>query len=246
MNTVHSSCVFASEWDEKCQQSYELNYGIKPWGDITKIDEEEIPEHDLICAGFPCQAFSISGKRLGFADTRGTLFFDVARIAKHHLPKAMILENVKNFARHDQGNTLRVVISTLNEMGYQTFHQVLNASYFGVPQKRERIFIVAFREDLNVKNFTLPTRFGTPISLQDLLLPDSETSNYVIDREDVLFKDSVMIERDLYGHYPQKSIRLGIVNKGGQGERIYSPLGHAITLSAYGGADQIKSKDSSL
>tara|TARA_Y100000310_G_scaffold329213_1_gene398617 strand:- start:678 stop:1649 length:972 start_codon:yes stop_codon:yes gene_type:complete len=235
MNTVQSTCVFASEWDEKCKQTYSLNYEMTPHGDITEVNEEEIPPHDLICAGFPCQAFSISGKQLGFADTRGTLFFDVARIAKHHQPKAMILENVKNFARHDQGNTLRVVISTLNEIGYQVFHQVLNASHFGAPQKRERVFIVALRKDLNARNFVFPTSSGEPTKLEDMLLPDFATSNYVINREDVYLKDSVVISKDASGHYPQRPIRLGIVNKGGQGERIYSPLGHAITLSAYGG-----------
>jgi len=153
MSSFGAECVFASEWDKKCQDVYRKNYNMDVYGDITKIDEKDIPPHDVICAGFPCQAFSVSGKQLGFQDTRGTLFFDVARIAKHHKPKVLLLENVKNFAKHDNGNTLKVVESTLQDLGYSVYHKVLNASNFGVPQKRERVYIVAFRGDLNINNF---------------------------------------------------------------------------------------------
>lgn len=235
MESFGANCVFASEWDKNSKYIYEKNYGIKPYGDITKIDEAEIPDHDVICAGFPCQAFSISGKRLGFEDTRGTLFFDVARIAKYHKTKLLILENVKNFAKHDNGKTLKVVKSTLDDMGYSVFHKVLNASYFGVPQKRERIYIIAFLKELNIKKFAFPTGFGNPVALKDILLPEHEVAQFHKIREDVVLKESVSIEKDMFGYYPQKPIRLGIVNKGGQGERIYSPFGHAVTLSAYGG-----------
>ena len=235
MGSFGAECVFASEWDKDCQDTYESNYGMRPYGDITQIEAEEIPAHDVICAGFPCQAFSISGKQRGFEDTRGTLFFDVVRIAKHHKPKVMILENVKNFETHDGGNTLQVVKESLDELGYSVFHKVLNASHFGVPQKRERIFIVAFREDLGVRDFTFPSSYGTATTLQEFLLSAEETDSLIINREDIQLKESVAISRDMFGNYPQKSIRVGTVNKGGQGERIYSPLGHAITLSAYGG-----------
>lgn len=235
MNAFGAECVFASEWDKDCQAVYQDNYGIKPTGDITEIAAEDIPAHDVLCAGFPCQAFSISGKQLGFQDTRGTLFFDVARIAKHHQPKLLFLENVKNFARHDEGRTLQTVESVLQELGYTVFHQVLNASNFGVPQKRERIYILAFRNDLNIQRFNFPISSNEPMRLIDYCLPDKDTEEYVIQRDDIQMKDSVTVEPDILGSYPQKPIRIGTVNKGGQGERIYHPYGHAITLSAYGG-----------
>src|SRR5699024_2384349 len=117
-------------------------------GDITKIDEKDVPEHDLLVGGFPCQAFSVAGKREGFADTRGTLFFDIARIAAEKKPKALLLENVKGLINHDKGNTLDTMIKTLNDIGYIVDFDILNSKYFGVPQNRERIFIVAIREDL--------------------------------------------------------------------------------------------------
>ena len=130
LKKTNSECVFASEWDKNCQEVYEQNFNIKPYGDITKIDAKDIPSHDLLCAGFPCQAFSISGKRLGFSETRGTLFFDVARIVKFHKPKVIFLENVKNFLNHDNGKTINVVRSTLEDLNYNVFYSLLNASNF--------------------------------------------------------------------------------------------------------------------
>jgi DNA (cytosine-5)-methyltransferase 1 len=230
-----AKCVFASEWEPKCQEIYLHNYGILPEGDITKIPESTIPKHDILCAGFPCQAFSISGKQLGFKDTRGTLFFDVARIANYHQPKILILENVKNFARHDHGKTLQVVENTLTEIGYNVFSQVLNASYFGVPQKRERIYILGFRKDLQVENFDFPQSYGKPTKLIDFCLADSETKEFIINRTDLKLKKNIDLTTDIFGNYPQKPIRIATINKGGQGERIYHQNGHAITLSAYGG-----------
>ena len=235
MDSVGANCVFASEWDKDCQKTYELNYGIHPAGDITQIAAEDIPQHDVLCAGFPCQAFSISGKQKGFQDTRGTLFFDVLRIAAFHKPKLLFLENVKNFARHDGGRTLKSVKAHLQDLGYTVFHQVLNASNFAVPQKRERIYILAFRDDLKVNNFTFPTAFGKETQLIDYCLEDDQTADYVIQRDDIVMKDNYVVESDSHGRYPQRSIRIGTINKGGQGERIYHPYGHAVTLSAYGG-----------
>lgn len=230
-----AKCIFSSEWDKDCQEVYFANFGEKPYGDITKISESEIPNHDILCAGFPCQAFSISGKQMGFKDTRGTLFFEIARIAKYHLPKLLFLENVKNFERHDKGNTLKVVIDTLNEINYDVFYKVLNASFFGVPQKRERIYILAFRKDLKVKSFDFPVNINKSTKLIDFCLPDQFTNKYIIKRKDIKLKERVKIDVDIFGNYPQKPIRIGTVNKGGQGERIYHKCGHAITLSAYGG-----------
>lgn len=235
MSSFGATCVFASEWDKDCQYTYEENYGMKPHGDITQIDEKEIPAHDVICAGFPCQAFSISGKQQGFEDSRGTLFFDVARIAKYHQPKILLLENVKNFEKHDNGNTLRTVKATLDEIGYNFFSQVLNASHFGVPQKRERIFMLAVRKDLNIESFTFPSSTNKTTMLKTFLDSKEQHQHLTIQRDDIKFKENIKIIPDMFGNYPQKPIRVGTVNKGGQGERIYSPQGHAITLSAYGG-----------
>ena len=119
--------IYASEWDKDAAEVYEKNFKIKPEGDITKIDAASIPDHDILCAGFPCQAFSISGKKEGFNDSRGTLFFDVARIVKEKQPKIVFLENVKNLEGHDNGRTLKVIISTLKELGYEPYYKVLNA-----------------------------------------------------------------------------------------------------------------------
>src|SRR5690625_3189053 len=149
LNKLGGTCVFASEFDKFAQQSYTALYGDEHLhGDITKIDEKDVPEHDLLVGGFPCQSFSVAGKRKGFDDTRGTLFFEIARIAAEKKPKALLLENVKGLINHDKGNTLDTMIKTLNDIGYVVDFDVLNSKYFGVPQNRERIFIVAIRKDL--------------------------------------------------------------------------------------------------
>jgi DNA (cytosine-5)-methyltransferase 1 len=140
--------VFASEIDKFATQSYTTLYGQRPQGDITQILEYDIPDHDLLVAGFPCQSFSLAGKRLGFMEARGTLFFDVARIAKEKQPPKIILENVKGLVSHDKGETLDTIIEILNSIGYTVDFNVLNTKYFDLPQNRERIFIIAIRDDL--------------------------------------------------------------------------------------------------
>ena len=159
--------VFSSEIDKYAKITYEANFGEIPSGDITQIDEKDIPPHDIILAGFPCQAFSIAGKRRGFEDTRGTLFFDVARIAKYHKPKVIFLENVKGFKNHDKGNTFKVVKKTLEDLGYRVFAEVINAKYFGVPQNRERIYIIAFLD--HSIDFKFPTPPNISIKVGDIL-----------------------------------------------------------------------------
>ena len=146
-------CVFSSEWDEQARKTYYANYGDVPFGDITKeAVKNKIPQgFDILCAGFPCQAFSLAGKRLGFEETRGTLFFDVAEILRRYQPKAFFLENVKGLVIHDKGRTFRTILNTLDEVGYVVPDpQIVNAMYFGVPQHRERIYIVGFRKDLGI------------------------------------------------------------------------------------------------
>jgi DNA (cytosine-5)-methyltransferase 1 len=148
LNKLGGSCVMASEIDKYANQAYEVLYGHPTVGDVTKVAAEDVPDHDLLVGGFPCQAFSVAGKRLGFEEARGTLFFEIARIAKVKRPKAMLLENVKGLVSHDKGKTLDTIIQTLDEIGYTVDFDVMNSKYFGVPQNRERIFIVAVRNDL--------------------------------------------------------------------------------------------------
>jgi DNA (cytosine-5)-methyltransferase 1 len=160
MQNLGGKCVFTSEWDINAQKTYKANFGEVPFGDITKQQiKDYIPEEfDLLCAGFPCQAFSIAGKRGGFDDTRGTLFFDVAEIIKKHKPKAIFLENVKGLRSHDKGKTLETILNVLrNDLGYYVPEpQIINAKNFGVPQNRERIYIVGFANELNISSFEYP------------------------------------------------------------------------------------------
>ncbi|MGL4392685.1 MAG: DNA cytosine methyltransferase [Fusobacteriaceae bacterium] len=159
-------CVFSSEIDKYAQLAYEANYSHKPQGDITKIKEEDIPKFDLLLAGFPCQAFSNAGKKLGFEDMRGTLFFNVARIIKYHKPKAFLLENVKGLLSHDGGNTFKVIQQTLLDMKYNISYKVLAAKDFGVPQNRQRVYIVGFRKK---NDFEFPQPLNKKIIVGDIL-----------------------------------------------------------------------------
>ncbi len=145
---VPVECVFSSEIDKECQRAYQENFGEIPKGDITQIVGESIAYHDVQLAGFPCQPFSIIGNLKGFEDTRGTLFFDIAKILDAKKPTAFILENVKLLVAHNKGKTIQRIMETLKELGYHTTYKVLNAFNFGLPQKRERVFIVGFRQPL--------------------------------------------------------------------------------------------------
>lgn len=142
-------CVFSSEWDLKAQETYEANFGERPSGDITKIHENDVPDHDILLAGFPCQPFSIMGEQKGFSDTRGTLFFDILRILETKRPEAFLLENVKQLRSHDGGRTFETIVRSLEELGYTIYTRVLNSMDYGVPQKRERTIFVGFREALD-------------------------------------------------------------------------------------------------
>lgn len=172
MQSLGGKCVFSSEWDEQAKKTYYLNYGEYPFGDITKEETKKfIPDDfDVLCAGFPCQAFSIAGKRGGFEDTRGTLFFEVAEIIRRKKPKAIFLENVKGLTNHDKGKTLNTILNVLrNDLGYYVPDpQIMNAKDFGVPQNRERIFIVGFRSDLRVDSFNYPKPTGKKVSFEDI------------------------------------------------------------------------------
>ncbi len=172
LQNLGGKCVFTSEWNKDSQKTYNANFGEMPFGDITLRETKDlIPEEfDILCAGFPCQAFSIAGKRGGFDDTRGTLFFDVAEIIKEKRPKAIFLENVKGLRNHDKKKTLETILNVLREdLGYYVPDpKIINAKDFGVPQNRERIFIVGFREDINVKEFDYPEPKNSHVSFSQV------------------------------------------------------------------------------
>lgn len=176
--------VFTSEWDKFAQKTYITNFGDIPEGDITQIDENTIPDHDILVAGFPCQAFSQAGRKLGFEDTRGTLFFDVARIIKAKRPRAFLLENVKNLKTHDKGKTYSTIIATLENLEYETSTVLFKARDFGVPQNRERIYIVGFdKNQVNeYSSFKFPEPFNVETRLGDILQSDVSDKYTISDK----------------------------------------------------------------
>lgn len=233
LSNLGGECVFSSEIDKQACEVYKDNYGIEPAGDITKIHEDRIPAHDILAAGFPCQSFSISGKQLGFCDARGTLFFDVARIARRHKPKIVLLENVENFSKHNDGKTLAVVKATMEEMGYKFHYAILNASEYGVPQSRVRTYMVCL---LNHHNISFPEATREQICLRDILLSKEETKSFEIDRGLVTIENSEKTSEGLFQlESLLRPVRIGYVKQGRQGERVYADWGHAITFSSHGG-----------
>lgn len=232
LSSFGAKCVFASDIDEEACRVYKDNFSIEPQGDITKISADKIPVHDILCAGFPCQPFSVSGNQQGFNDEkgRGKLFFDIVRIANYHRPKILLLENVRNLEKHDGGKTIKRIVSELDNIGYTVFYKVLCASDYGVPQRRNRIYIVAFRKDLGVKSFSFPSPKTDFKVLEDILLPQKENKvagNYIISRDCEILKTAKNRDRNL--------IRIGSIGQGRQGERIYSIKGQSITLSYQSG-----------
>lgn len=176
-------CVFSSDIDVYACNTYKSNFGDYPLSDITKVKSEDIPEFDILCGGFPCQPFSIAGKRLGFEDTRGTLFFDVARILKDKKPKAFLLENVKGITNHDKGNTMKVIEKVLDDLGYYYEWRVLNAKDYGVPQNRERWYCIGFRKDILDKgfHFTWPEKKEIKKTLEAIINQSTDEDYYISD-----------------------------------------------------------------
>lgn len=184
LQNLGGKCVFTSEWDKYSKQTYKANFGEIPFGDITKKKTKNyIPDgFEVLCAGFPCQAFSIAGRRGGFEDTRGTLFFDVAEIIKEKQPMAIFLENVKGLRNHDKGKTLATILNVLREdlNYYVPEPKILNAKEFGLPQNRERIFIVGFRKDLGISEFQYPEASDTTATLEDILEEQEVSVKYYL------------------------------------------------------------------
>jgi len=230
-------CLLASEIDLETRKTYFNNHLLMPLGDVRDIPEDSVPDHDILCAGFPCQAFSVSGKQKGFEDKRGTLYFEVERIAKHKKPKVLFLENVKNFLNHNEGQTFQTVLDSLHALNYDVYYDVLNSYDFGLPQVRKRAYIVAFRKDLGVKDFKFPKKselfvakkISTINEVLQRLKPEEE-KQLLIKRTDIF-----ITKKDRQVKRINKPYQVGKINKGGQGERIYSRFAPGITLSAMGG-----------
>ena len=180
LEKLGGKCVFASEIDEKAQEVYEKNFNLRPKGDITKIDEKDMPSHDVLCAGFPCQPFSHAGFQKGMGETRGTLFFDIMRIVKHHKPKYLILENVQNLVKHDNGNTWRVISENLKEAGYIIPDEpiIVSPHQLGIPQHRKRVVILAQRKDLpNIKEVSHEEIHNGETTIDEILIDEEEIKN---------------------------------------------------------------------
>lgn len=177
--------VFTSEWDQDAKKMYKANFGDQPFGDITQIELPDIPDHDILLAGFPCQPFSIIGNMQGFTDTRGTLFFNIEEILRIKKPYAFLLENVKQLRTHDQGRTFQIILEKLQALGYFVHHDILNALNFYLPQKRERIIIVGFKENIQF-NFPKPKGIYKPLS--EILESEEETDKRLFASQDIVNK----------------------------------------------------------
>ena len=239
LESFGAKCVFSSDNDKHVSETYFENFNDNCLNDITKIDEKDIPNHDILCGGFPCQAFSISGKKLGFEDTRGTLFRDVVRIAEYHKPKILFLENVKHLLKHDNGNTFKIIKYNIENIGYNMYYKVLNASQYGVPQSRERIYMVCVRKDIDNKSFEFPKPLEIKKCVKDVLIDEKDVDDYFYLKNKEVKYVTNRNKRNLYGVY-EKPNRVAIINKGSQGDRIYDISGQGRTLVANGGGSGAK------
>jgi DNA (cytosine-5)-methyltransferase 1 len=229
-------CSFSSEINSHACEMYQLNYGDNPFCDITQFDPNNLNNFDILCGGFPCQAFSIAGKKLGFEEARGTLFFDICRILSVKKPKVVFLENVKNLTLHDNGNTIKVIIQSLEDLGYFVQYKVLNAKDFGVPQNRERIFIVASLD--KPFNFDKVKQHSKFVKIKDIL---ENNTDYLKPNEYTLLTNTNKNDKSglIFAGYLNKTIRKGVKENSlhlsrvhRQPNRIYSVLGTHPTLSS--------------
>lgn len=230
LSSFGADCVFASDIDRYASSVYEKNFNLKPYGDINEVKLSQIPDHDILCAGFPCQPFSISGQRQGFDDElgRGKLFFNIVNIAKRKKPKLILLENVGNLKTHNNGMTYKTIEESLKAIGYNVFSEILCASDYEVPQARKRLYIVAIKKNYGISEFNFPAARPTFKVISDILLDG--VTDYII-TQDCTFIENAFQNNDK----KNRVIRIGQTGLGRQGERIYSINGQAITLSAQGG-----------
>ena len=233
-------CIFSSEFNKFCAETYFENFGEIPAGDITKINAKNIPTHDVLCAGFPCQPFSAAGEKEGFEDTRGTLFFDILRIIKEKKPNVVFLENVKNLKYHDEGKTLQIILNKLKQLGYFISWEVLNSKDFGVPQTRERIIIVASRK--KPFDFSKIKHSNKIVKIKDIV-NEGEQFDYLTQKEYTIIDKKHQVRQKtglMFVGYRNKPIRitgvrpnthhLSRVHK--QCNRIYSSDGVHPTISS--------------
>jgi len=234
LSSFGAECVFASDIDASACEVYKNNFNIEPEGDIKKVEiKNKIPAHDILCAGFPCQAFSISGNQEGFKDKKsGKLFDEIMDIVNIHKPKLILLENVANLEKHNKGKTIKTIKEELIKKGYTSHQKILNSSDYNVPQCRNRIYIVAFRNNIYNKKYNFPDKVERTQKLSDLR--DSHTGvikKCIIKRKYKIRKNYKEIEKNCKKPY----IRIGEIGEGRQGERIYSEKGCSTTLSSSSG-----------
>lgn len=215
-------CVFSSEIDPRTREAYQANFGEMPAGDIRDIDVQQIPSHDILCGGFPCQSFTISGKQESVESSNGKLFYEIMRLVSFHRPKVILLENVRHLLRIDDGEILSVFKRAFEDSGYRIAHHLLNASLYGIPQSRIRVYFVGIRQDMPwVSQFPLPTY--ERIYLSDVL-EDTVSEKLYRDRSDFVYDYPERLHQKALG-----SVRVGYFGKKSQSQKIYSPSGHAVT-----------------
>jgi len=210
MQNLGGSCVFSSEIDRYAQKTYDTNFGEVPFGDITKVNENDIPDHDVLCAGFPCQPFSIAGYRKGFTDKgRGDLFFEIIRILQDRKPKAFLLENVKNLKTHNKGSTLKLIYKELENIGYYVKDAVLNTMDYGnLPQNRERIYIVGFLSKGEFNQFEFPKKIKLTKTIHDCLISNKVEEKYYYNGKPLYEKlKTDVIKRDTVYQWRRKYVR---------------------------------------
>lgn len=224
-------CVFSSEIEKNAVSIYEKNFKDKPKGDIRHINVEDIPPHDILCGGFPCQSFSICGKKKGLNDTRGNLFYEIMRIVDYHKPKLILLENVKNISTMNDGKILKVIKDKLEESGYKLYYKVLNSVYFGVPQCRERTYFVAYLNSIDIE-YEFPKNDILNLKcIKDILDPEEMVNTkLIINKENF----SITNSKPRYVK-PYKPCKIQNIGKGRQGERIYSINYPGITICSSSG-----------
>ena len=222
-------CVFACEKEPRCRATYLLNHGILPAGDIYRVPAEQVPPHDMACYGIPCQAWSKSGSRGGKSDPRGVLHLEMLRLVGHHRPKVVLAENVPQFLSLDGGPAFHEIVGALEGWGYVVHHDVLNASGFGVPQHRQRLYIVAIRRDVMIQPFRFPSPKEYNIELESVLEPPELARRAETGIREYAHVPPQKVRWDKAGRGP---IKVGFVNDDTQGDRIYSPRGHSVTLTA--------------
>lgn len=222
-------CVFACDSDMFCRATYSLNFGVLPATDIEKVSADIVPAHDVLCAGVPCTTFSRSGGQAGTNDPRGRLYLHVLRLVEHHKPKVVLIENVGQFQNLDGGPAFNEIIESLRAWGYAVHHDILNAGNFGVPQQRDRLFIVGIRKDILVEEFRFPEPLGLKVDVSSILEPPCRAVRQIVNAGDWKRREDSEIPWKRIG---SGTIRLGSIQKGSQGDRIYSIEGHAPTLTA--------------